>query len=185
MFFHTIFCAIALLRDSRRRPRVGLFPQSLGNRERINLEIFPPGYFISSLMQLPMVTAAERDSELITDFQTDRSWLRKSKMMRIGRLSPADEARLRCNEFEMCLVTEPFGFGNGELALVDAIRNAARVRWNKRRSQRGILFLVGSIVSELLYNRNILPMAVITGWSGNRGRVIGMKPKALFGSCGT
>jgi len=94
-----------LLCDSQRRPRVGLLPKSLGDRERINVESLPPGDFITSLMQLPMVATAERHCELITDFQANGFRLREPEMMRIARLAPADEARLNCNEFEVRLVT--------------------------------------------------------------------------------
>jgi hypothetical protein len=45
-------------------------------------------------MQLTMVDPAKGHRELIADLKTDRSWLRKTQMMRIRRLSPADDARL-------------------------------------------------------------------------------------------
>lgn len=74
---------------------------------------------ISSLMQLPVMPAAERHSELIADFQTNRARLSKSKMMGIGRLSSAGEARLRCHKSQMGLIPNPFGCANGQNALVD------------------------------------------------------------------
>ena len=39
-------------------------------------------------MQLPMMTAAERDGELVADFETERSGLGKAQVMRIARLRP-------------------------------------------------------------------------------------------------
>jgi len=45
-------------------------------------------------MQLPMMTAAERDSELVADFEAKRSGLSKAQVMWIGRLPAADEAGL-------------------------------------------------------------------------------------------
>jgi hypothetical protein len=45
-------------------------------------------------MNPPMVTAAERHSELIADLEAYCSGLSKAQVMRIGRLSPTDQARL-------------------------------------------------------------------------------------------
>ena len=45
-------------------------------------------------MQLPMMTAAERNGELVADLETDGSGLRKPQVMRIARLPAADETRL-------------------------------------------------------------------------------------------
>jgi hypothetical protein len=42
-------------------------------------------------MQLPMMTAAEESSELVADFETQRSGLREPQVMRIGRLPAADQ----------------------------------------------------------------------------------------------
>ena len=77
-------------------------------------------------MQLPMMTAAERDGELVADFEAERSGLRKPQVMRIGRLPAADEAGLRGDELQMGLVTQPLGLGDGQKALVDLRRNKAR-----------------------------------------------------------
>jgi hypothetical protein len=68
---------IGLLRFCRRRFWPPLFPQPLGDRERVDIDALPPGHLIASLMQLPMMTAAERHGELIADFETQRSGLRK------------------------------------------------------------------------------------------------------------
>jgi hypothetical protein len=46
-------------------------------------------------MQLPMMAAAKRYREFIADLHSQRSGLGKTQVMRIGRLSPADETRLR------------------------------------------------------------------------------------------
>ena len=45
-------------------------------------------------MQLPMMTAAERNGELVADFEAEGSGLGKPQMMRIGWLPAADEAGL-------------------------------------------------------------------------------------------
>ena len=73
---------------------MGLFPKLLGGFQRIDLKSLPPRCLIPGLMKLPMVPAAQRHSELITDLKTDGSRLSKPQMMRIGRLPPADNAGL-------------------------------------------------------------------------------------------
>src|SRR5450759_1981580 len=49
---------------------VRLLPKPLGNRQGIDVEALPPGHLIAGLMQLPMMTAAEGDGELVADFET-------------------------------------------------------------------------------------------------------------------
>jgi hypothetical protein len=49
-------------------------------------------------MQLPVMTTAEGHRKFIADFQAKAARLRKSKMVRVARLSSADKTRLRCNE---------------------------------------------------------------------------------------
>jgi hypothetical protein len=56
--------------------------------------VLPPSDFVTSLVQLSMMTAAERHGELITHLKTHRPRLRKTQVMWIGRLPAADEARL-------------------------------------------------------------------------------------------
>ena len=73
---------------------MGLVPKSLGSFERVDLAIGPPGFFISDLVQLPVVAAAEGHGELIADFEAQGARLRKSEMMWVARLSSADQARL-------------------------------------------------------------------------------------------
>jgi hypothetical protein len=102
---------------------MGLFPKMLGGFQRIDLTVFPPSLFIPDLMKLPMVPAAQRDCELIADLKTDGPRLRKTQMMRIGGLPSADQTWLRSDEFQVGLVAQSLGFGDGELAFVDFARN--------------------------------------------------------------
>src|SRR5262249_18944507 len=113
-----------------------LVPKILCGRKRIDLQVFPPSRFITCLMQLPVMSTTERYGELITDFQANAARLCKSKMMWVARLSTADQARLRCNEFQMRLVSQPLGLGNGELALVDPTGTRIEPVRDKRRSER-------------------------------------------------
>ena len=71
-----------------------LFPETFCDLPCIDLQVLPPSNFIASLMHQSMVTSAERHGELITDLEADRTRLRKPKMMWVGWLPPADEARL-------------------------------------------------------------------------------------------
>ena len=85
-------------------------------------------------MQLAVVTAAERDRELIAHFETDRSWLRKTQVMWIGWLPSADQTRLCRDEFQVRLVTQSFGLGNHELTFVDRPRGQIGFGRHKRWS---------------------------------------------------
>ena len=71
-----------------------LLPKALGRFERVDLVIGPPGFFIGGLVQLPVMAAAERYGELVADFEAQGARLRKPEMMRVARLSSADETRL-------------------------------------------------------------------------------------------
>ena len=82
----------------------------------------PPRAFIAGLVQLPVMPAAKRYRELIAHLEPHGSRLREPQVMGIGGLPAADEARLRGNEFQVCLVAQSFGFGNRKLALVDPRR---------------------------------------------------------------
>ena len=75
-----------------------LFPQPLGDHQRVDVDRLPPSHLIASQMKLPMMTAAERDGELVADFETQGSRLRKPQVMRIGRLPAANQAGLRGHE---------------------------------------------------------------------------------------
>jgi hypothetical protein len=74
--------------------RPAIVPKSLVDLQCINIKILPPRYFIASLMQLTVMAAAERHGKLIADLEAQGPGLRKAQMMRIGRLAPADQARL-------------------------------------------------------------------------------------------
>ena len=73
---------------------MAFFPKPLGDLQRLNLEVSPPNNFVAGLMQLAMMTAAERHRELVADFQTQRSRLRKPQVMRVARLPATNETRL-------------------------------------------------------------------------------------------
>jgi hypothetical protein len=65
---------------------VALFPKPIGNFERLEFEVYPPDHLIAGVVQLPMMTTAEGNSELVADFEPDSSGLGKTKVMRITGL---------------------------------------------------------------------------------------------------
>ena len=83
---------------------------------------FPPNLFIPSVVECAVMQVAERDHPFVADFASKRPWLGKPQMMRIGWLAAAHQTRLRGNKSQMGFVTQPFGLGNRELTLVDAVR---------------------------------------------------------------
>jgi hypothetical protein len=79
-------------------------PQPLRDCHRIYARRFPPLLFVTTPVEIPVVNPAQRHDELIARPPTKRARLPKSKMMGIGRAPPADQARLRTDEFSMRLV---------------------------------------------------------------------------------
>ena len=96
-----------------------LVPKPFGDLQGVDPQTLPPRHFIAGLMQLPMMSAAERYSKFVADLETERPELREPQVMRIGRLPAADDAGLRCDESQMSFVTQPLRLGDGENALVD------------------------------------------------------------------
>jgi hypothetical protein len=70
-------------------------------------------------MQFAMVTATQRNGELVTDFATECRVLREAQMMSVRRLSAANQARLLGNEPDMIAVAQPARLREIENALID------------------------------------------------------------------
>jgi len=100
---------------------MGLLPESLGNCEWIDIEHLPPCLFVTRLMELPVVSAAERDRKLVAHLQTDCFGLCKPDVMWIGWPPFADQARLRRDEFQVRFITKPLRWTDRELALVSTL----------------------------------------------------------------
>ena len=96
-----------------------LLPESLGDFERLDVELLPPGGFVAGLVQLPVMAAAEGHGELIAHLQPDGSGLGEAQVMRVRRLPATDEAGLRSDKLQMRLVAQPLGLGKCERTLVD------------------------------------------------------------------
>ena len=69
-------------------------PKAAGQGKGIDLEAFPPGNFIAGLMELPVMAPAERDGELVADFNPQCARLREAQMVRVARMATANKARL-------------------------------------------------------------------------------------------
>ena len=61
-------------------------------------------------MHLAMVTAAQRDDELVAHLAPKRTMLREPKMMGIGRAAAAHQTGLLGYEFAVVLVAKPTRF---------------------------------------------------------------------------
>src|SRR3974390_2067840 len=103
-----------------------LLPDSLRNLEWLDIELLPPGGLIAGLMQLAVMTSAERNGEFIAHLQPDGSGLGEAQVMRVRRLPATDEAGLRSDKLQMRLVAQPLGLGQRERTLVDSCWT---IRW--------------------------------------------------------
>jgi hypothetical protein len=86
---------------------VRCLPKPLGDLDRINLDPFPPAGFVAHPVEFAMVGPAERHDKLIAHFTSDRPWLCKSQMMRIGWLPTTDETGLGADELSVRLIPHP------------------------------------------------------------------------------
>lgn len=69
-------------------------PQRASGTGRIEPDLVPPSGLVPVTMDFAMMSPAERDRELITDFAAEHAVLRKAQMMRIARLTTADHTGL-------------------------------------------------------------------------------------------
>src|SRR4029453_10823780 len=90
--------------------------------------------------------------------------------MWIGGLPSAHETWLRCDEFQMGLVTQALGLSNGKLALVDFGSSQRRCR---RRQERRIVFCCFFLIApEELGHRPLMSPPVVVRRTRNRRRVV-------------
>src|SRR5262245_32474132 len=70
-----------------------LLPKSLGDLERIDIEIYPPSYPMPNLMQLPVMTTGH--TEFVADLHPQRPWLPTGvPALLLGILRPTESAAL-------------------------------------------------------------------------------------------
>src|SRR5215510_5925573 len=99
----------------------GVSPKLTGDLDGIDAGRLPPGLLVAGAMDRAMMRAAERDGEFVARFAAERPWLRVAKMMRIGLLAAANEARLLGDKTQMLPVTIAPRSCKDEHALVDAV----------------------------------------------------------------
>src|ERR1700737_1459710 len=63
----------------------------------------PPGLLVAKAMVVPVMGSTERYRELVADLASHRAVLGESQMVGVGRASPANQTRLRCNKLEVRL----------------------------------------------------------------------------------
>jgi hypothetical protein len=183
----SVFCRslggvlIGLMGICGRRFWMRLLPQSLGKWHGIDFEALPPGQFIARLMQLPVMATAKRHSELVADFETERPGLREPQVMRIRRLPPADEARLRGDKPQMGFVTQPLGLGNCEKALIDLPRHEAGCGRDNNRAAGGRATFQFTSPRRPIPGDQILAAAIVAGWPWDRSRIVRMEDMGVGG----
>ena len=84
-----------------------LQPQAASRGGWIDISLVPPHRFITTAMNLTMVSATERDRELVADLAAERRGLGKAQMMGIGGAAAADQARLLGHRLDVVTVTDP------------------------------------------------------------------------------
>src|SRR5262249_25980000 len=102
--------------------RVRLLPEPAGNLDRVNAGLLPPRALVACAVQFPMVPAAEGDREFVARFAAQRAWLHVAQMVGIGWLAATDEARLLHDIAKVLAAAIAPRGGNGEDALVNALR---------------------------------------------------------------
>jgi hypothetical protein len=96
-------------------------PQRASNFQDINPKTAPPRCFVTRAVELAMMTATQRNGELVADFTGESAALREPKVMRIGRKSAAHEARTAGYQSDVVAIANPTELRHRQHALVDGI----------------------------------------------------------------
>jgi hypothetical protein len=97
---------------SRRCVELGVLPQPVGHRQRINFDTPPPCSLCTMPVQLAVMDPAQRDSELFADLAAERPRLGKKQMMSVRGRAPANQTRLGGYVSAVVLVAQANGFGS-------------------------------------------------------------------------
>jgi len=94
-------------------------------------------------MRLAVVTAAERDHELVADLAAERAWLCEPPVMGVGGFAAADQTGLGGDEPKVLPVAVAPRLGDRQYALVDAagpttVRNVRVHRWGHSGRVAGV-----------------------------------------------
>ena len=79
-------------------------PQRASGDRWIDAGPFPPSPFITTVMNLAVMPATQRNCELIADFAAKCGWLRESEVVGICRASAANETSLLGDRLDMLAV---------------------------------------------------------------------------------
>ena len=89
-----------------------VLPQPERNRQRIELDPFPPCRLVTMPVQLAMMDTTHGNSELVADLAAQCPRLCKPEMVGIGGGAAAHHAGLGGNEFAVVLVAQADGLGD-------------------------------------------------------------------------
>nr|WP_244558733.1 hypothetical protein [Bradyrhizobium brasilense] len=113
----------------------------------LDLQIRPPGPFVSVPMQILVMGAAQRDGVLVADLAAESPWLGELQMVGVARALPADEAGLVPDKQQVRLASlagrllgmgQPLGDGWREV--LQRALDARRSLWERRRrNARGLI----------------------------------------------
>jgi hypothetical protein len=112
--------------------RMRFEPQLACGCARIYARTGPPGHLVATAMDLAMMTATERHRELVAHLAAERTRLRETQMMWVGRRAATDQAGLLHHEAKVLAVAEAtrlrvvqFAFVDWRLARLDRLPRAA------------------------------------------------------------
>src|SRR5262249_15919684 len=94
--------------------------------EGIDADVLPPQILAARAMERAVMTAAERDGELIAHPAAKRLFLGKADVVRIDRALAAHEAGLTGDQRAVSLFRDPARRTDGEFVCVDAARLEGR-----------------------------------------------------------
>ena len=86
---------------------MALQPQGASGDGRIDRGLVPPGQLVTAVMDLAMMSAAQRDRELVADLAAKGWRLRKLQVVSVSGNPTADQARELGNRFHMLPVANP------------------------------------------------------------------------------
>src|SRR6516164_361575 len=96
-----------------------LQPERASRGGSIDTGLVPPRGFVTAAMHLAMMTTAERDRELVTNFSAQSRELSKTEMMRIGGTATANQTRLLGDRFHMIPVANSTGHRQRQHRFID------------------------------------------------------------------
>jgi len=128
MIAHDHLGSIGSSANATSGERVCLAPQSICSPEWLNADLCPPCCFVAISMNFAVMPAAQRDRELITHPASEGSALRKSEVVRIGRLPTANQTGMSCDEFHMLSIADSTWLRMGRTAFFDLLDSGSSGR---------------------------------------------------------